>query len=91
MKKVFSTLFTEMMNIHLIKDPGMIPFTFNNDFGYKSIIPIFKGRKYPYKDLYFSPKDTIVSKDLLLPNTLLKSYGLYPYTYNESVHILNFQ
>lgn len=54
MKKVFSTLFTDMMNIHLIKDPGMIPFTFDKEYGFKSIIPIFKGRDYPYKDLYFS-------------------------------------
>lgn len=71
MKKVFSTLFTEMMNIHLIKDPGMIPFTFNNDFGYKSIIPIFKGRKYPYKDLYFSDIEMPVlptSKHKLISN-----------------------
>lgn len=54
MKKIFTTLFTDMMNIHLIKDPGMIPFTFDKEYGFKSIIPIFKGRNYPYKDLYFS-------------------------------------
>lgn len=54
MKKIFTTLFTDMMNIHLIKDPGMIPFTFDKEYGFKSIIPIFKDRNYPYKDLYFS-------------------------------------
>ena len=53
-KKVFATLFTDMWNIQLIKDPGMIPLTFNNFYGYKSIIPIFAKREYPYKEVYFN-------------------------------------
>ena len=52
-KYTFATLFNDIQNIHLIKDPGMIPLTFEKEFGYKSIIPIFKGRDYPYKDIYY--------------------------------------
>lgn len=52
-KYTFATLFNDIENIHLIKDPGMIPLTFEKKFGYKSIIPIFKGREYPYKDNYY--------------------------------------
>lgn len=52
-KKIIATLFTDMWNIQLIKDPGMIPLTFEREYGYTSIIPIFYGREYPFKDIYF--------------------------------------
>jgi glycosyltransferase involved in cell wall biosynthesis len=53
MSKIFCTLFTDLQNIHLIKDPGMIPLTFQNEYEYKSIVPIFGERQYPYKNVYF--------------------------------------
>lgn len=49
-KYVFATVFTDMENIHLIKDPGMIPFIMQKEFGFYSIVPISSLKSYPYLD-----------------------------------------
>ena len=53
---VVATLFVDIENVHLIKDPGMIPFTLNNSYGYKSIIPLWDNQHYEYKDKYFKKR-----------------------------------
>lgn len=48
-----AALFSYIENVHLIKDPGMIPLTFKKSYGYDVVIPIWNDREYPYKDVYF--------------------------------------
>lgn len=62
-KHTFATLFNNIQNIHLIKDPGMIPLTFDREFGYKSVIPIFEGRDYPYRDIYYQNIEMPIFRD----------------------------
>lgn len=59
---VVATLFVDIENVHLIKDPGMIPFTLNNSYGYKSIIPLWDNQHYEYKDKYFKDIETPILK-----------------------------
>lgn len=57
-----ATLFLEMDNIHLIKDPGMIPFTLHNKYKWKSIIPLWSNKHYEFKNKYFDDIDTPILK-----------------------------
>lgn len=45
----FSTVFCGIQNIHLIKDPGMIPYTMFHEFGYDCTVPLSSLCEYPYK------------------------------------------
>ena len=51
--KIFATVFPDLENIHLIKDPGMIPYTMQHTYGYKSILPCFDNRTYIYTNDWF--------------------------------------
>lgn len=46
----FATVFSGIENIHLIKDPGMIPFTMYHEFGYTCTVPLSSLFEYPYKE-----------------------------------------
>lgn len=58
-----ATLFFDIENIHLIKDPGMIPFTLQQYYGWKAIIPLWQNRKYEYKETYFKNIETPFLKE----------------------------
>ena len=58
-----ATLFFDIENVHLIKDPGMIPLTFQQHFGWKAIIPLWDDREYEYKDKYFKNIETPLLKN----------------------------
>jgi len=62
-KKTIATIFTQLENIHLIKDPGMIPLTFHRCYGYQAIIPLSSTENYPYIDRYFFGVETPVLSD----------------------------
>lgn len=53
-KPTVATLFLDMENVHLIKDPGMIPLTLQQRYGWRAVIPLWDDREYPYKATYFS-------------------------------------
>lgn len=58
-----ATIFAGLENIHLIKDPGMIPFTLHRYFGYNAIIPLSSLKTYSYKDMYFKDIETPIIND----------------------------
>lgn len=62
-KKRIATIFAQMENIHLIKDPGMIPLTFHRYYGYQATIPLSSTENYPYKDKYYSGVETPLLSD----------------------------
>lgn len=70
-KKRMATIFAQMENIHLIKDPGMIPLTFHRYYGYQATIPLSSTENYPYKDKYFSGVETPVLSD---KNSIAEKY-----------------
>lgn len=51
--KSIVTIFIDIENIHLIKDPGMIPLTLHKDYGYEASILLWSHRKYPCKDIFY--------------------------------------
>ena len=61
--KNIATIFAQLENIHLIKDPGMIPLTFHRYYGYHAIIPLSSMGNYPYRDKYYADVETPVLSD----------------------------
>ena len=61
--KRVATIFANLENIHLIKDPGMIPYTLQKYYGYQAIIPFSSLKNYPYKDKYYLDIETPVLLD----------------------------
>ncbi len=46
--KTFVTIFPDLMNYHLIKDVGMIPYLFGKKYGYRSIIVTYPNDEYKF-------------------------------------------
>lgn len=63
-KLTVATIFSDMENIHLIKDPGMIPFTLHKYYGFNAIVPLSSQHDYPYKDKFFSDIETPILDDM---------------------------
>ncbi len=59
----FATVFVNIENIHLIKDPGMIPFTMQNSFGFHSVVPLSSAKEYEYKNGFFKEIETPIIKE----------------------------
>lgn len=58
-KKIrFATVFLNIENIHLIKDPGMIPYTMQKYYGYESTVVLSSANEYFFKDILFIDIDT---------------------------------
>lgn len=62
-KKTIATLFAGLENVHLVKDPGMIPFALHKYYDYNAIVPLSSLQDYPYKDRYFRDIETPVIED----------------------------
>lgn len=62
-KKRVATIFAQLENIHLVKDPGMIPLTLHKYYGYQAVIPFSSLKNYPYKGKYYLDIDTPVLSD----------------------------
>lgn len=54
-EKVFAGVFANIKKIHLIKDPGMIPFTMSKSYGFHAVIPISDKHDYePFAGCYYT-------------------------------------
>lgn len=62
-KLTVATVFVNLENVHLIKDPGMIPFALHKYYGYNSIIPFSSNQTYEYKEKYFNDIETPIIDD----------------------------
>ena len=62
-KKVFATVFTNIENRHIVKDPGMIPYIMQENYGFYSVVPISSCNKYQYIKEFYSQIDTPIIND----------------------------
>lgn len=70
-KYSIATIFTNMENVNLTKDPGMIAYSFHKFYNFDAYIPISKNTEYPYKEKYF--QDIHMSKLSNSRNALIKN------------------
>lgn len=58
-----ATIFENLDNVHLIKDPGMIPYSLHVFFGFKSTILFSSEKNYDYKEELYKDIETPIIRD----------------------------
>lgn len=73
----FATVFPFFEDIHIVKDPGMIPYTMYHSYGFASVVPLSSRQSYEHYGNLLEGMDTPVIKDTESPKHNIRSRLLW--------------